>query len=314
MDNALTAQQLRAHVETALREDLNSDALDNDADLTTALLVRHSRPCRARIVAKQSGIIAGTAVAEAVFHRLDQSIDCEITVADGSAVVSGETVMAMSGATGSLLTGERTALNFLQHLSGIATCTRHFVEAIANSPNTRITDTRKTTPGLRILEKYAVTQGGGVNHRMGLFDAVLVKENHAAQCGGVAAAVKTLRSKEGLSPSRAVTVMVEARHLTEVETLLALKESERPDRILLDNMDPAALLEAVHHIRATDPAGRIEIEATGGVTLDTVAEIAAAGVDLISVGALTHSAPALDLSLLVESVETADQISATANR
>ncbi len=303
MEHALGEELLQAHVEVALREDLNSDSLDDGAaDLTTSLLIQPSAPSSALIVAKESGILAGTLLAEAVFRRLDPKVHCEIIKADGNAVGPGATVMTMTGSAGPLLTGERTALNFLQHLSGIATCTRGFVEAIAASPGTRITDTRKTTPGLRLLEKYAVTQGGGVNHRMGLYDAVLVKENHAAESGGVAEAIRKVRSQERDSNVNVVRVMVEARHLTEVEALLALEISERPDRILLDNMPPVALAEAVALIRATD-AGHIEIEATGGVDLDTVAEIAATGVDLISVGTLTHSAPALDLSLLFESVD-----------
>jgi nicotinate-nucleotide pyrophosphorylase (carboxylating) len=302
MEHALRGEQLQAHVEVALREDLNSDSLDDGAaDLTTSLLIQPSATS-ALIVAKESGIIAGTALAEAVFRRLDPKVDCEVLETDGNAVEPGATVMTMIGSAGALLTGERTALNFLQHLSGIATCTRRFVDAISASPGARITDTRKTTPGLRLLEKYAVTQGGGVNHRMGLYDAVLVKENHAAEAGGVAAAVKKVRSQKHHSSVGAVRVMVEARHLGEVEALLALEAPDRPDRILLDNMPPAALAEAVALIRAAD-AGSIEIEATGGVDLDTVAEIAATGVDLISVGALTHSAPALDLSLLFESVD-----------
>ncbi len=303
MEHALGGEQLRAHVEVALREDLNSDSLDDGAaDLTTSLLIQPSAPSSALIVAKESGTIAGIALAEAVFRRLDPQVDCEIIKADGAAVSPGATVMTMIGSARALLTGERTALNFLQHLSGIATCTRRFVDAIAASPGTRITDTRKTTPGLRLLEKYAVTQGGGVNHRMGLYDAVLVKENHAAEAGGVAAAIRKVRSRKHQSNVGAARVMVEARHLSEVEALLALDASDRPDRILLDNMPPAALAEAVALTRATD-SDSIEIEATGGIDLDTVAEIAATGVDLISVGALTHSAPALDLSLLFESVE-----------
>lgn len=301
MDDVLAQHVVQAHVDAALKEDLNDDFLSAEADLTSALLIPPESRCSALIVAKQSGIIAGTALAEAVFRRLDQTVECEVLATDGSVVDPGVTVMRMKGSTRALLTAERTALNFLQHLSGIATYTRCFVDAIANSPNTRITDTRKTTPGLRILEKYAVTQGGGVNHRMGLFDAVLIKENHAAECGGVAVAVVKLRCDQGLVPG-ATPLMVEARRLAEVESLLALPEPERPDRILLDNMLPDALLEAVALIRSMDGQRKIEIEATGGVALETVAEIAATGVDLISIGALTHSAPALDLSLLVGSV------------
>ncbi len=308
MNHTLSPEQLKAYVEVALREDLNSDSMDGAADVTTSLLIQSPAPCKGLIVAKESGIIAGTALVEAVFRRLDPKVDCEILVADGNAVEPGITVMTASGCAAALLTAERTALNFLQHLSGIATCTRRFVDAVTASPRTQITDTRKTTPGLRLLEKYAVTQGGGVNHRMGLYDAVLVKENHAAESGGVAAAIRKVRSQTGRSNQSAgqvaVRVMVEARHLADVESLLALAESDRPDRILLDNMPPAALAEAVALIRANDAGTKtVEIEATGGVDLDTVAEIAATGVDLVSVGALTHSAPALDLSLLFESVD-----------
>lgn len=298
MVDALSAELLQAHVEAALREDLDSDSQDSTADRTTSLLIPSSATSRALIVAKQNGVIAGIPLAEAVFRQLDPQVSCEIHRVDGDRVEPGVKIMTVRGRARALLTGERTALNFLQHLSGIATTTSHFVDAIADSPKTRITDTRKTTPGLRALEKYAVVEGGGVNHRMGLNDAVLVKENHAAESGGVAAAVKKIRSNGG-----AVRVMAEARHIQEVLALLALNESDRPDRILLDNMPPAELAEAVALIRASAEDGTIEIEATGGVDLNTAAEIAATGVDLISVGALTHSAPALDLSLLFESVE-----------
>ena len=296
----LTSECLLACVELALKEDLDSDSLDLQADLTTASLVDDAQRCRAQIVARQSGTIAGTAVAEAVFRRLDPAITCEVLIADGFAVDAESTVMTVAGKTSAVLTGERTALNFLQHLSGIATCTRTHVDAIAGRGRARITDTRKTTPGLRLLEKYAVTQGGGVSHRMGLFDAVLIKENHAAECGGVAAAVSKVRREVCAAGASPPAVMVEARLSAEVEALLGLEAAERPDRILLDNMQPAALLEAVQRIRASAP--EIVIEATGGITLDTVGAVAAAGVDVISVGALTHSAPALDLSLLVDSL------------
>ena len=229
----LTSETIQTAVDEALREDLDSDSLDCGADLTTALLIEPSHRCRARIVSRQNGTIAGTTVAEAVFRRLDRTCRCQILAADGDAVEAGSNVMAVDGTAAAVLTGERTALNFLQHLSGVATCTRTFVDAIADLPQTRITDTRKTTPGLRLLEKYAVTQGGGVNHRMGLYDAVLVKENHAAECGGVAAAVVRLRRQGGIARASATAVMVEARRHAEVEALLALDRRERPDRILL---------------------------------------------------------------------------------
>ena len=186
----------------------------------------------------------------------------------------------------SLLAGERTALNFLQQLSGVATLTRCYVEALSGTA-TRITDTRKTTPGWRHLQKWAVRLGGGVNHRMGLYDAVLIKENHAAAAGGVRAAIRAARGQ-------AAPIYVEAENLAEVEEALV----DGPDRILLDNMDAPTLRRAVALIRAANPA--IEIEATGGYTLATVRAAAAAGVDLVSIGALTHSAPALDLSMLFE--------------
>jgi nicotinate-nucleotide pyrophosphorylase (carboxylating) len=245
-------------------------------------------------------VIAGLPVACAVFRRLDGSVQFGRLAAEGSIVDSGGTVAEMSGPARSLLVGERTALNLLQRLSGTATLTRGFVTEIAGT-GVHVTDTRKTTPGLRQLEKYAVRCGGGVSHRRGLYDAVLIKENHAAAAGGCAAAVRLAREgaargdAEGASSPR---VMVEARNLDEVRELTALERSLRPDRILLDNMPTQVIREAVALIRPLDPP--IEIEATGGIGLHNVREIALTGVDLVSIGALTHSAPALDLSLLFE--------------
>ena len=213
-----------------------------------------------------------------------RSISACAEVADGDEVAEGQTLVRLQGRARSLLAGERTALNFLQQLSGVATLTRRYVEALSGTA-TRITDTRKTTPGWRHLQKWAVRLGGGVNHRMGLYDAVLIKENHAAAAGGVRAAIREARGQ-------AAPIYVEAENLAEVEEALA----GGPDRILLDNMDAPTLHRAVALIRAANPA--IEIEATGGYTLATVREAAAAGVDLVSIGALTHSAPALDLSML----------------
>ena len=200
--------------------------------------------------------------------------------------------MHIEGPARVLLCGERTALNFLQRLSGIATQTRRFVNAIAGT-TARITDTRKTTPGWRHLQKWAVIQGGGVNHRIGLHDAVLIKENHAAACGGVAEAVKRVRAATA-QREKHPPIFVEAENMQEVMSLSALE----PDRIMLDNMSNDLLRQSVEYIRANNPS--IVIEATGGYTLETVLTAAHTGVDLISIGSLTHSAPALDLSMLFD--------------
>ncbi|MCY3760778.1 MAG: carboxylating nicotinate-nucleotide diphosphorylase [Gemmatimonadetes bacterium] len=269
----------------ALAEDLGSREPSPEADLTTAWTVAPRARARARIVARQRGVIAGLPVACAVFRRLDGSVQFGRLAAEGGIAEAGETVAEISGSARSLLVGERTALNLLQRLSGTATLTRGFVTAISGT-GVRVTDTRKTTPGLRQLEKYAVRCGGGVNHRSGLNNAAaerLAREG-AAKAGA-----------EGAASPR---VMAEARDLDEVRELTALERGMRPDRILLDNMPPEAIREAVALIRPHDPP--IEIEATGGIGLHNVRDIALTGVDLVSIGALTHSAPALDLSLLFE--------------
>ncbi len=271
-------------IDLALQEDLG--AVDAEADLTAAWTVACDAKARARIIARQAGVVAGTEVARAVFARLDPSIVACAEVADGDAVAAGQTLVRLQGRARTLLAGERTALNFLQQLSGVATLTRRYVEVLSGTA-TRITDTRKTTPGWRHLQKWAVRLGGGVNHRMGLYDAVLIKENHAAAAGGVCAAI-------GAARGQTAPIYVEAENLAEVAEALA----GGPDRILLDNMDAPTLHRAVALIRADNPA--VEIEATGGYTLATVGAAAAAGVDFVSIGALTHSAPALDLSMLFE--------------
>ena len=294
------AEAVDAVVAAALAEDLGSSEPSPAADLTTAWTVAPQARARARIVARQRGVIAGLPVACAVFRRLDGSVQFGRLAAEGSIAEAGETVAEISGAARSLLVGERTALNLLQRLSGTATLTRGFVTSIAGT-GVHVTDTRKTTPGLRQLEKYAVRCGGGVNHRSGLYDAVLIKENHAAAAGGCAAAVRLARegaARAGVEGGASPRVMVEARNLEEVRELTDLERALRPDRILLDNMPPEAIREAVALIRPLDPP--IEIEATGGIGLHNVRDIALTGVDLVSVGALTHSAPALDLSLLFE--------------
>ena len=273
-------------VDLALREDLGT--IDVEADLTAAWTVAKDAEDSARIIARQAGISAGIEVARAVFARLDERICFLPQVEDGARIAADEVLIRLQGSARALLAGERTALNFLQQLSGVATLTDLFVDAIEGT-SARITATRKTPPGWRQLQKRAVQLGGGVNHRMGLYDAVLIKENHATAAGGVGQAVAKARLQ---NLDKRVPIFVETENLDEVRDALA----EGPDRIMLDNMDAATMRKAVETIRASNPT--IEIEATGGYTLKTVRDAAETGVDLISIGALTHSAPALDMSML----------------
>lgn len=262
----------------ALAEDVGG------GDITTTLVVPEAARARALITQKAPGVIFGLELAEETFRSLDPDLIAERLVGEGQWREGGP-VLRIEGSARAILTGERTALNFLQRLSGIATLTARCVTAIEGT-EARILDTRKTTPGLRRLEKAAVAAGGGTNHRIGLFDAVLIKENHAAIAGGVAEAVRRVRAAE---PS--VPLEVECRDLGEVSAAL----SAGARRILLDNMTVSQLRAAVEHV-----AGQAELEASGGVTLETLPAIARTGVDFISVGALTHSAAALDLSLILE--------------
>lgn len=289
--NSPTSAELAAVAEMALAEDLGPGAVEASADLTTSWTVSARHRASATILAKAPGVVAGLGAAAAVFHRLDPDISFEAVEEEGSQVCAHAVIARLEGPARPLLTGERSALNLLQHLCGVATLTRSFVEAVAGT-RARITDTRKTLPGLRRLEKQAVRLGGGVSHRMGLFDAVLIKENHAVSAGGVDAALRLARAAARENRKEGVELFVEARGLREVESLLPL----RPDRILLDNMSIELMRRAVLLIRRAHPG--IEIEATGNVTLDNVRQVAQTGVDLISIGALTHSAPALDLSML----------------
>ncbi|MBV9604439.1 MAG: carboxylating nicotinate-nucleotide diphosphorylase, partial [Solirubrobacterales bacterium] len=254
---------------------------------TTAATVPEAARARALIRQKAPGVIYGVDVAVEVFRSLDPSMSVERLVSEGEWREGGGPVLALEGSARAILTGERTALNFLQRLSGVATMAARCVQAVAGT-GARILDTRKTTPGLRALEKAAVAAGGATNHRFGLFDAILIKENHAALAGGVGEAVRRARVH---APD--LTLEVECRTLAEVDDALAAGAPW----ILLDNMTVAQLSEAVRHV-----AGRAKLEASGGVTLQTLREIAGTGVDFVSVGALTHSAPALDLSLLLEPI------------
>jgi nicotinate-nucleotide pyrophosphorylase (carboxylating) len=242
-------------------------------------------------MAKAIGIVAGLPVAQEVYRQLDPEVDFQALVEDGDRVGAGDLIAAATGAFGSLLVAERTALNFLQRLSGIATLTARYVEEVRGT-GARIVDTRKTTPGWRGIEKAAVRAGGGRNHRKGLFDAYLVKENHISAAGGIAEALVAVAraNREGLP------VEIEVRSLAELD--LALESPHPPDRVLLDNFTPEALAEAVRGARERRPGALLE--ASGNVDLSAVRGIAETGVDWISVGALTHSAPALDLSCLIE--------------
>ena len=264
-------------VARALAEDLG------DGDVTTAATVPAETQAQAIIRQKAPGVIYGLDVAEQVFRSLDQDASFARAVDEGVWRESGE-VLRVEGHARALLSGERTALNFLQRLSGVATMAARAVRAIEGT-DARILDTRKTTPGLRALEKAAVAAGGATNHRAGLYDAILIKENHAALAGGVGEAVRRARARAPDLP-----LEVECRDLAEVDEALAAGAP----RLLLDNMSPAQLAAAVEHV-----AGRAVLEASGGVTLQTLREVASTGVDFVSVGALTHSAPALDLSLLL---------------
>lgn len=262
----------------ALREDIGS------GDITTDSIIPPGKKITAKITAKENGIICGLSVARLVFQSVDRRIIFSEKVKDGKAVKKGVVVAAVSGPARGILTAERTALNYLQRLSGIATLTNKFVKAAGGK--IKILDTRKTAPGLRVLEKYAVKIGGGNNHRIGLFDAVLIKGNHIAVAGGLKEAVKQAGKKFG-------------RIEVEVKTIGQIKEAigTGASRILLDNMSVADIREAVKLIRRSGK--NIKIEVSGGITLNNIRSIAGTGADYVSVGAITHSAPALDISLKV---------------
>lgn len=255
-------------------------------DITTEAVVLPGVRARGRFVAKQDLVVAGLEVADAVFAVLDSSVEIEAFVTDGDRVSAGEVFARVEGPAEVLLAAERTALNLLQHLSGIATLTRAFVEAVAGT-RAQIVDTRKTLPGLRMLQKYAVVVGGGRNHRFGLDDGILIKDNHIALAGGVRTAVERARKYAGHMHK----IEVEVSNMDDLREAL----EARADIILLDNMSPEMVREAVRLIREQAPD--VLVEASGGITLENVRAYAEAGVDLISIGALTHSAPAADISM-----------------
>jgi nicotinate-nucleotide pyrophosphorylase (carboxylating) len=268
--------EIVACLERALAEDIGP------GDITTNSIVPSEAVLQGRILAKDTGIVAGLDIAEAVLLRLDNRVDFNSIVAEGARVTSGTVLANISGSARALLTGERTALNFLGRMSGIATLTRQFVDQISGT-SARILDTRKTAPGLRVVDKLAVQRGGGENHRIGLFDMVLIKDNHIDFAGSITAAVERARRAAGN-----LEIEVEARTLADVQEALGL----RVERILLDNMT----LEVVRQAVALN-SGRAKLEASGNVTLARVRQIAETGVDFISVGALTHSAGVFDVSL-----------------
>jgi nicotinate-nucleotide pyrophosphorylase (carboxylating) len=277
MDQA-TRRELDQLVAVALAEDVG------DGDRTTAATVPPGSTAVATITQKEPGVIFGIEAATSVFMALDEAVQFEPLTAEGDWREGGP-VLSVTGDAAAIISGERSALNLLAHLSGVATATARYVEAVEGT-DAQILDTRKTTPGMRLLEKAAVLAGGGRNHRIGLWDAYLIKENHIEMAGGITAAVAAARAADANLP-----LEVECCDLDQADEAIAAGAG----RLLLDNMTPDELREAVAHV-----AGRAELEASGGVTLATVASVAASGVQFVSVGAITHSAAALDLSLTVE--------------
>jgi len=266
----------RELIKRALAEDLQGGQ-----DITSVATVSGSEKVVADFVARNSGVAAGIDMARAVLEEVGLK-DISVLVQDGSQVVAGTTLVTVRGDTRAILLAERTALNFLGHLSGIATLTRTWVDAVAGT-QCKIRDTRKTTPGMRLLEKYAVRMGGGTNHRMSLSDAALIKDNHIAAAGGVSAAFTKVRAQY---PDKEIEIEVD--NLDQLREVLPLK----PDLILLDNMSPALCKEAVGIV-----AGVAKLEASGGISLNNALQYAQTGVDFLAIGALTHSAPVLDIGL-----------------
>lgn len=285
MSSRLDASTYHNLLQSFLAEDLGA------GDITTDTIVSSTRSARGDVIAKSPLVLAGIGLFVEVFKLLDPTMEAEIELHDGEEVSPGQVPARVTASARALLTGERVALNLLQRLSGVATLTQRFVRAVAGT-GAQILDTRKTTPGLRVLEKYAVRVGGGRNHRNDLGEAVLIKENHIRLAGGVAEALAAAATAKG----GAKWIEIEVTNLEELRAALA----HSPDIVLLDNMSPALVQQAVEHVRMNDPARNIRIEASGGITLANVRDFAEAGVDWVSVGALTHSAPAVDLSFEIE--------------
>jgi nicotinate-nucleotide pyrophosphorylase (carboxylating) len=278
LDLSLPRELVEAAVASALTEDLGLAG-----DITSEATIPVGTRAAGVLAARKAGVVAGVQLVEAAFKAVDGDTHVDVLIADGGKLKAGDVIARVAGDARALLAAERVALNFLGHLSGIATLTRAYVDKVAGT-RARIIDTRKTTPGLRAFEKHAVRAGGGLNHRFGLYDAILIKDNHIAAAGGIAKAMAGIRDRAG----HMVKIEVEVTTLAELDQALA----EGPEALLLDNMPIPMLKAAIDKV-----AGRAVTEASGGVTLDTVRQIAETGVDLISVGALTHSAPSLDVGL-----------------
>lgn len=280
----LDLNQIKPIIQQALAEDIGA------GDVTTQAVIPEGTEARGKMVVREEGITAGLEVAQLVFKLVDEKINFSALVSDGTKVKKGQEVAEVKGPARGILMGERVALNFLQRLSGVATLTSKFVERVKDHP-LKIMDTRKTTPNLRALEKYAVRVGGGDNHRMGLYDAVLIKDNHLTVTGGIKEAVS--RARQNIK--KGTKIEVETSNLENVKESL----ESGANTILLDNMEIGTLEKAVNLVKGWNKEHntKIETEASGGVTLDNVVQIAKTGVDVISIGALTHSAPALDISL-----------------
>lgn len=279
LSHSLSQHSIDQLIDLALKEDVGT------GDVTTEHLVPTQAKGRGAIVAKENLIISGLDVAQRVFKRIDAGVVFQSDFKDGSRVEKGQTVVNLSGRLGALLTGERTALNFLQRLSGIATYVKTYVSMLEGK-KVKLLDTRKTTPGWRELEKYAVRTGGGTNHRMGLYDAVLIKDNHIAASGSISEAVKRIKAEVG----RTMTIEVETTDMDEVQEAL----DAGAHIIMLDNMDLDQIKTAVNFVN-----GRAKLEVSGGITRKHLADLADTGIDFISSGALTHSARAVDLSMRI---------------
>jgi len=278
--STIDPSQLSSIVRRALDEDVGR------GDVTSAWTLPPGQMGHGVFLAKGTGILAGLAVAREVFSQVSLEVRLETLKVDGESILPGDRIATVEGPMVAILTAERTALNFLQRMSGIATATWHYVEAVRGTRAT-ILDTRKTAPGLRLLDKWAVRLGGGKNHRMRLDDMVLIKDNHIAASNGITAAVRGVR----VHNAQGLPIEIEVKTWAELQEAVAL----RPERIMLDNMTAAEMRRAVSWV-----AGRVPLEASGGITLESVRAVAEAGVDYISVGALTHSVAALDISLEVE--------------
>jgi len=285
MPPSLDVSKYQNLLRTFLDEDLGT------GDITTETTVSATKSARGELLAKAPLVLAGIDLFAEVFRLLDPAAQVEVCSPDGQELQPGQIPARIRASARALLTGERVALNLLQRLSGVATLTHQFVRAVKGA-SAEILDTRKTTPGLRDLEKYAVRVGGGRNHRRDLGEAVLIKENHIRMAGGVSAALQAAQAAK----ARAAWIEIEVTNLDELRAALAYN----PDVVLLDNMSPGLVRQAVLQVRAQNPARKIRTEASGGITLGNVREFAEAGVDWISVGALTHSAPAVDLSFEIE--------------